>query len=237
MIIGSKIYRFDEIDSTNEYAKSLIKQAPEGAVVLADRQTAGRGRLGKNWYSPDGGLWMSVILRPPEMSLMSVIGGIAICEALSCYGVLAVIKWPNDILLNEKKIAGILTEIIDDSVILGIGINLNIRTFPEELQGIASSVFLETKKHFGKEMIYQTLCTELDYCYMLLRNQEIPHILMKWRNYTTMLGRDVIIELPDNKMMTGRVLDISNDGSLIMRLPTGKVERILAGEVRLKLVK
>lgn len=237
MIIGSKIYRFDEIDSTNEYAKSLIKQAPEGTIVLADRQTAGKGRLGKSWYSPDGGLWMSVILHPPQIALISVITGIAICESLSCYGVLAFIKWPNDILLNGKKIAGILTEIIGNVVILGIGINLNIRTFPEELKDYASSVFLETKKHLGKEMIYQTLCTELNYVYMLLKNKEVPHILMKWRNYTTMLGRDVIIELPDKKMMTGRVLDIANNGSLIIRLPTGKVERILAGECQLKLVK
>jgi len=237
MIIGSKIYRFDEVDSTNEYAKSLIGKAPEGTIVLADRQTAGKGRFGRSWYSPEGGIWMSVILRPPQMSLMSIIAGIAICETLSCYGVLPVIKWPNDILLNKKKIAGTLVEIVDDALILGIGINLNIRSFPEELKDIASSVFLETKKHFGEKMIYQTLCRELDYFYMLLKNNQVSHILTKWRNYTTMLGRDVIVVLPDNKMLTGRVLEISNEGALIILLPTGKVERILAGECQLKLVK
>jgi BirA family biotin operon repressor/biotin-[acetyl-CoA-carboxylase] ligase len=236
MIIGSKIYRFDEVDSTNEYAKSLIEHAPEGTIVVADRQTAGKGRLNKSWYSPEGGLWMSVILYPPDASLISIIAGIAICETLVCHGVLAVIKWPNDILLNKKKIAGTLVEIVDTTVICGIGINLNIRSFPEELKEYASSVFLETKKHFGREMIYQTLCSELDYFYGLLKNKKISSILTKWRNYTTMLGRDVIIELPNKKMITGRVLDLTNDGALIIMLPTGKVERIIAGDCQLKLV-
>ena len=162
MLIGSKLYYFDSLESTNEHAKTLIKGAPEGAVILVDQQTGGRGRFGKQWYSPEGGIWMSVILRPLDPSLITIIAGIAVCRALHMNGVLPGIKWPNDIVLNGKKIGGTLTEIIDKTIILGIGVNLNIREFPDELEATASSVFLETKKHLEKKMVFDVLCKKLD---------------------------------------------------------------------------
>ncbi len=233
MIIGSKVYYFDKIDSTNEYAKSLINTAPEGAVILADQQTKGKGRYGKTWFSPEDGIWMSVLLRPVKTSLITIAAGIAICEALHVSGVLAGMKWPNDILLNRKKIGGILTEIVDNTIIVGIGINLNVRKFPTKLKHVASSVLLETKKHLEKEMVYDDLCKQLDDCYLMLKNDLVSELLTKWRHYTIVLGQEVIIETADRKI-GGRVLDISNDGALVLQLPDNCVERIIAGACYLK---
>ncbi|MGB3480383.1 MAG: biotin--[acetyl-CoA-carboxylase] ligase [bacterium] len=233
MLIGSKLYYFDSLESTNEHAKTLIKGAPEGAVILVDQQTGGRGRFGKQWYSPEGGIWMSVILRPLDPSLIPIIAGIAVCRALHMNGVLPGIKWPNDIVLNGKKIGGTLTEIIDKTIILGIGVNLNIREFPDELEATASSVFLETKKHLEKKMVFDVLCKQLDDCYIMLKQNKVTDLLTEWRHYTILLGQQVVIEMPD-KELSGKVLDISRDGALIVMRSDGKIMKVVAGVCHLR---
>jgi len=233
MIIGCKLYYFDTIDSTNKYAKTLIGKVPEGTVVLADQQTDGKGRLNKKWYSPEGGLWMSVILQPDDTTLIPIVAAVAVCETLHMNGILAGIKWPNDILLNRKKIGGILTELIDTTIILGIGINLKIRKFPPELRTAASSVFIETKKSLEKKMVYDLLCKQLDDCYLMLKNNQVSELLTKWRHYTVLLGQQVTIETGEGRLL-GRVLDISNDGALVIMLPDGKIKRIVGGVCHLR---
>jgi len=230
MIVGCKVYHLDEVNSTNEYAKSLTNRAPEGAVILADLQTAGKGRLDRKWYSPEGGIWMSVILRPQKPNLIPVIGGIAICEAFNSYDILLGLKWPNDVLLNNKKVAGILTENVDGTSILGIGINLNIYEFPTELRSIASSIIIETEKNLDKMEVFYTICKELDTYYFMLTNNRIPEILLKWRLYTIMFGKAVRVVFPD-RVIVGRFIDISSDGSLVIASsPDGKIERVIGGE-------
>ena len=231
-MIGIKVYYFDRIDSTNEYAKSLINMVPEGTVILADQQTRGKGRHGRTWYSPADGIWMSVILRPQNVSLITVAAGVAVCETLRTVGVVPGMKWPNDIILKRKKIGGILTENVDESTIVGIGINLNMRQFPRGLKNVASSVFIETKKRLEKEMVYGILCTQLDDCYSLLKTGQTSELLTKWRHYSIMLGREVYIEAGDKKV-TGTVLDISNDGALMLMCPDRRVERIIGGACHL----
>jgi BirA family biotin operon repressor/biotin-[acetyl-CoA-carboxylase] ligase len=234
MIIGHKLYYLDTIDSTNEYAKKLIKDAPEGTVVLADEQTDGKGRFGKQWYSPKGGIWMSVILQPASISLVSITAGVAVCQALHMSGVLTGLKWPNDIVFNHKKIGGILTEIVDEKVIVGIGLNLNIRNFPAKLKDVASSVFLETKKHLEKKMVYDIVCKKFDDCYLMLKNNKVADLLTEWRHYTVLLGQEVTVEI-GKKLLSGRVVDIDRDGALIIVLPDGKVERVIAGSCVLRM--
>ena len=231
-MIGDKLYRFEEIGSTNEYAKSIALNADNGTVVFADTQTQGKGRFGKSWYSPPGGLYISVILKPSNPGLIPVMGGVSLCETLSRYDIIPGIKWPNDIMLNNKKIAGMLTENVDGTVVLGIGLNLNIQKFPEELASVASSVFLETKKHLDRFMIYQNLCSELDRFYSILESRRTSELLLLWRHYTIMLGRTVIITLPDRSIQ-GRVLDIDSRGALVIMLPDNKVERIIAGDCQI----
>ena len=118
-------------------------------------------------------------------------------------------------------------------MILGIGINLNIRKFPDELKDTASSIFLETKKHLEKKMIFDMLCRRLDDCYQILKEKQIRELLTEWRHYTILLGQEVIIEMPDRKVR-GKVLDISNDGALVIMNTDGNIERIVAGTCHLK---
>jgi BirA family biotin operon repressor/biotin-[acetyl-CoA-carboxylase] ligase len=233
MLIGNKLHYFDTISSTNDYAKTLIGEAPEGAVILADEQTDGKGRFGKKWFSPQGGLWMSVILQPPKDSLITLGAGVAVCKTLHMNGILPGIKWPNDIMLDNKKIGGILTEIIEQTIILGIGLNLNVRSFPPKLKNTASSVFLETKKHFEIKMIFDLLLKNLDEGYALIKQDKFSELLTEWRHYTILLGQQVIIDMGE-KSISGKVLDISNDGSLILMRTDGKIERVIGGVCKLR---
>lgn len=232
MIVGSRFFRLSEVESTNEYIKGILKDAPEGTVVLADVQTAGKGRSGRTWYSPEGGLWMSILLDHCEGCLMPLTAAVAICEAFELYDIRLGIKWPNDLFLNGKKVAGILTEVVDERAILGIGINLNVTQFPADLAQKASSVLVETKKHLNTQTVYQDVCYSVDKYYQYLREEKIDDLLTKWRDYTVMIGRDVRIELPDRVVM-GRVLDIDRHGALIVLRADYGVEHVIAGDCRL----
>lgn len=232
MIVGSKYYHLTQVESTNEYVKQMANDVPEGTVVLADKQTMGRGRSGHDWYSPEGGLWMSVLLAHHESCLVSLLAGVAICEVLEPYGIATGIKWPNDIMLNGKKIAGILCEVIDDKVVLGIGLNLNVRDFPDDLAGRASSVFAETRKHLDLQTVYHQLRAYLDADYQLLQRGEVDMLLDRWRKYSIMIDRDVTIELP-NRVIVGRVLDIDRQGGLVLMRADYGIEHVLAGNCRL----
>ncbi len=229
MIIGSKIYYFDSIESTNAYAKTLIGKTPEGTVIIADEQTAGKGRSDREWYSPAGGLWMSVIVKPSSFNLLAIAAGVAICEALHIHGILPGLKWPNDIMLNRKKIGGILIDIVDDHAAIGIGLNLNIRAFPDWLVNKASSVFIETKKLLDLKTVQEIVFKELDGCYMMLKNRREPDLLTKWRHYTIILGQQVAVELGGVRIR-GRVIDINNDGALVIMTSDQKIERVISGE-------
>lgn len=232
MLIGNKIHHFNSIGSTSEYAKNIIGGSPEGTVVLAEQQTDGKGRSGKAWYSPAGGIWMSVILRPKALSLVPIAAAVAVCETLYTHGILAGIKWPNDILMNRKKVGGILTEIVGEHVVLGIGLNLTMRTFPSELRMIATSVALETNRHLDKKMIFELLCKHLDDCYIMLQRGRSSEILDQWRHYTILLGQNVIIDMIDRKI-SGKVLDIDRDGGLVIMQPDGKICCVISGVCRL----
>lgn len=232
MIVGNKVYRLAEVSSTNEYVKQMLAHAPEGTVVVAETQTSGRGSRGRSWYSPEGGLWMSVLLKHHQNCLVSLLAGVAISETLASYGIEPKIKWPNDVLLNGRKIAGILPEVVDDNVILGMGINLNVRNFPDDLKKKASSVFMETKKHLDTQTFYHNLCRTLDKYYGLVKKAEVDALLSKWRKYTLMRGRDVRFELPD-RVVVGKVLDIDSCGALIIMRADYSIEHILAGDCML----
>jgi BirA family biotin operon repressor/biotin-[acetyl-CoA-carboxylase] ligase len=231
-MIGCKVYSLDVVDSTNEFAKVLIGTAPEGTVVWARQQTHGRGRFGKAWHSPEQGLWMSVVLRPANPALTTIAAGVAVCEALRMCDVSPSIKWPNDILLNTKKVGGILTEIVDHHVIVGIGLNLNIQSFPDELTDIASSVYLETKQRIDREHMLKCVCSQLERCYTMLTEDQVDALLSLWRSHAVFLGHDVIIEQGD-RIMTCTARDISETGALIVTLSDGRQERVVGGTCRL----
>ena len=243
---GKKVYHFKELESTNEFAKGISREASEWTVVIADKQTNAKGRLGRGWYSPEGGLWFSVILRPDAARhttpgstdilsvhpLIPLAAGVAVCESVSEFGLLARVKWPNDVLVRGKKLAGILAELEEETIVLGIGLNLNIDEFPEEISSTATSLLLEKGRTFDREDVLSSILKKLREKYALLREGNSESLLQQWRDSSVGLGRAILVHTPEGPLQ-GKAVDIDHDGALLLRLPSGEMKRVLAGDVNL----
>ena len=245
-IIGRKIYYHDVLESTMTEAKALANSnCEEGTVVIAGRQTGGRGRIHRNWISPEGGIWMSVILYPNlspcEVPLITLAAGVAICTFIEqLYKVCPGLKWPNDVLLNGKKICGILTEGKLgpnglDYCILGIGLNLNFdkACLPDELKEYASTVVSETGIQFNSEEVLKFLLLELGRTYNCFISGK-EKIISLWESYSITLGQNVSAFF-DNHTITGTAIRISEKGSLIILDEiSGKEVEVNSGEVSIR---
>lgn len=244
LIIGKKIIYFPETDSTNTQAKRFaIDGCPEGTVILADRQTMGRGRMSREWHSPGGaGIYMSIVVRPEislnELPKITLVAAVAAAEAVNASAnVKVLIKWPNDLLLNGKKICGILTELHSPEnensfVVVGIGINLNTpgEMFPEDIAGIATSVFIETRQKIPRITVIKSVIEYFDRWYDVFLNGGFPGILEKWKAYSEIIGRRIQVEQMD-ALITGTVIDIGSDGALILQDASKNIHRIYSGDV------
>ena len=242
--LGGKVHYFPELDSTNSFARQLAEGgAPEGAIVIAEAQTRGRGRLGRRWQSPPfGNLYFSVLLRPqlapalaPQITLMAAV---ALAETVAGFIPQSVtIKWPNDILVGGKKLAGILTEAACDSerleyVILGIGVNLNYRldAMPAEIRERATSIAELTGASVGRESFLGRLIHALDRCYGELEESGFAPLAPRWEAHFGLRGKQVRVELLD-QIVTGRAVGIDGDGALLIEDGQGARQRVLAGDV------
>ncbi|MEO2151618.1 MAG: biotin--[acetyl-CoA-carboxylase] ligase [Thermococcus sp.] len=231
------IITLDEVDSTNEYARRIAPKAPEGTVVVAKRQAAGRGRNGRRWASPEGGLWMTAILKPkssPEhVPKLVFVGALAVVDTLARYGIPAEIKWPNDVLVDGKKIAGILSECkLHSFALLGIGLNVNNRV-PEELRESAVSMAELTGRELNLERVLDSLLRSLSYWYSLFKSGQYGKILQSVRTRSSVLGKDVVILEDGEVVLRGRAVGIDDSGALLV--DTGKsVERAIYGDVSLR---
>lgn len=244
-IIGREVLFLEQTDSTNSRAHELGEAGgADGMVVIADRQSAGKGRLGRSWESPGGvNLYLSVLLRPalpprcaPQLTFVSAV---AVAQAIEEVGGLrAVVKWPNDILLGGCKVAGLLNEMNAETdrihyVILGIGVNLNMtrEQFPRELRYPATSVALETGRAVSRLTFTRCLLRRLDHLYRLYLGQGIGPILQLWQARFPLQGGRAAVDL-QGELLIGRVEGLDGDGALLLRLDNGRLERILAGDVR-----
>lgn len=234
------VYFMESVDSTNTRLKELARQgAPHGTVVAALGQTGGRGRLGRSFASPPGGLYLSILWRPdfpPEKAArLSCAGALAASAAIEeVCGISPNIKWPNDLLLNGKKISGILTEAAWQGegggfVIVGTGINVNTECFPAELKDIASSLYLETGRHWDLEQLAAAFIARLDSVYRGW-GEDGGAFIEEYRRRCVTPGRDILI---DNEGGRARVyaLSVEDDYSLLIRWPDGKTEKKSFGEI------
>jgi BirA family biotin operon repressor/biotin-[acetyl-CoA-carboxylase] ligase len=241
-IIGQEIIYYKEIESTNDAAKKLAQSGlQEGAVVIAEEQKRGKGRLGREFCSPLGGIWLSCILRPdikPTLATRATyIASLAIVKTIrKLSAVDAKIKWPNDILVGNKKVSGILTEMsaeLDkvDYLIVGMGINLNfpLDTFDESLHNKVTTIYHETGKKISRVKFVQALLEEIEMVYKKL--YDFKDILKEWKAYSYTLGKVVKI---DNKKeeIVGEAVDIAEDGALLVKVDD-KVRKFYSGEVSL----
>lgn len=234
------VYFMESVNSTNTRLKELARQgAPQGTVVAALRQTGGRGRLGRSFSSPPGGLYLSILWRPefpPEKaSRLSCAGALAACAAIEeVCGVSPDIKWPNDLLLGGKKISGILTEASWQGegrsfVIVGTGINVNTRSFPEELRDIASSLYLETGKSWELERLASAFVARLDSVYEGW-GEDGGAFIEEYRRRCITPGREVLIDHEGSRAKV-RALAVEDDYSLLIQWPDGRREKKSFGEI------
>jgi len=244
---GRSILFLREIGSTNDLAKELAGYgANEGTVVVAEKQTAGRGRLSRGWVSPKGGLWFSVVLRP-ELKPAEAVGlvfvaGLAVAEVLhELYAVKAETKWPNDVLVKGRKVCGILTEMNTTGekvnyVTVGIGVNANFdveKAFPEELRANATSLENELGRKVRLEELFKALLEKLENIYELFLKEGFAPVLGKWKKYAGFLGCQVEVTSETEKLV-GLALDVANDGALVVRLEDGTVKRVFVGNATLR---
>jgi BirA family biotin operon repressor/biotin-[acetyl-CoA-carboxylase] ligase len=244
-VLGKDIRYYDQINSTNEMAKTLAREgASEGTVVIADRQLSGKGRLGKHWDSPSGtGIWMSIILKPDIMpvqaSQLTLLAGLSVCEAVNkVTGLESRIKWPNDVVVNRKKVCGILTEMSAELdginyIIVGIGINVNTKEFTEELSH-ATSLSLEGGKDYMRRYIIKEILEVFEEDYMVYKKgRNIKHFLQRYKDNCITLNGDVKI-ITHQREYTAYAKDIAKDGSLIVTDEQGQEETIFSGEVSVR---
>lgn len=244
--IGRKIYYYDTISSTNIVAKEMALLEDEGTIVVAECQSSGRGRLGRSWQSPKGkGIWMSIILKPKanpiHVAKVTLIGAAAVNLALKDIGINSYIKWPNDIVINGKKVCGILTEMSSELnminyVIMGIGINVNLNKedFCKEISKVGTSLKIETEKKINRKKLLAKVLNRFEELYMpFVEKEDISQTIKICRENSALIGKEVRI-ICGGEERVGKVLNISDDGKLVIKYESGEIENLLSGEVSIR---
>ena len=225
---GCEIYYFDSIDSTNTKAKELAEEGhPSGTLVVADRQTAGKGRRGRSWESPTGiGIFMTLMLKPEinpnNASMLTLVAAMATTRAIRrVTGVPALIKWPNDIVMNGKKVCGILTEMSAqfdyiNHIVIGIGINVHNEDFPEEIAKTASSLYLESGQHIHRASLIEAFLEEFEDVYAeYLKTEDMEGLQKEYDAMLVNRGRQVRV-LDPKEPFEGKAMGITKKGELIV---------------------
>ena len=243
-VIGKSILSYETVASTNDVAYDLAKKgSPEGTVIVSEEQTAGKGRLGRLWVSPKGkGIYLSIILRPalppqaiPKLTLFAALSAARAIRTLT--GLTTQMRWPNDLLLDGKKVTGVLTEMNAEQdrvhfVIAGIGINVN--TAAEFLPSEATSLKIEKGEPVSRVSLTRSLLEEFDQLYTSFGEGKTDEALEECRKLSAVLGTHVTVEQVNGRK-EGYALDIDEEGALLLRRDDGLTERILSGDlVKLK---
>lgn len=243
-LIGRRVMVYQRLGSTNDKAKRLAEVGePEGTLVIADEQTAGRGRLQRLWWAPPGtALLMSLIFRPDlaphQAQRLTMLCSLAICEAITgTTGLAPAVKWPNDVLLRGRKVCGILTELGLKGprlayAVVGMGININV-DFSEvgELAHTATSLAQELGHEVSRLELLRAILVGIDKRYARLRAGENPHA--EWAARLATLGQRVVVTTP-SEQLRGIAVGVDDDGALFLRDENGRLRRILAGDVTLR---
>ena len=245
--IGKELYVFNEVSSTNTVAKFLsMHDVENGTVIISEKQTDAKGRSGKYWESPLGGVWLSIILKPnvdhSKLPLITLATGVAVAKTLEKIGVEnPEIKWPNDIMIDGKKVCGILTEAVAklntiENVIVGVGIdaNLEISEFPEELQAGTTTLKKELGRDGDENLLIKTFLEEFEKISETFYNKEYEKILKDWRKRSYTIGKIVEVREPFNTYYDAYVAGIGKEGALIVEKIDGTLEKVISGECIIK---
>ena len=244
--IGREIHHFEKISSTNAAAKQQARKgAKEGTAIIAETQTRGKGRLNRPWISPKGGIWLSIILKPEiavgDTPKITLITSVAVAKTLrEMFDLKAEIKWPNDVLIDSRKVCGILCEAVlkgktVDFIIVGIGVNANFTSeaLPKDLQTTATTLKEVLKKDIDREKFVCLLLKEFENNYKMLRKRKFEGLLEEWRSMAGFLGKKVRITSFDEEFH-GVAVDIDKNGALIVKLADGTVRKVISGDVTVR---
>ncbi len=246
-LIGGNIQHFVEIDSTNNYAKKIANEGcAHGTVIVADRQTMGRGRIGRQWQSDTSeGIWVSLVLRPdlePEnIQIITLAASVAVVEAIKeTQGIVCGIKWPNDIILDGRKLGGILTELSAEPghvnyVVVGIGINANqdSEIFDYEIRQRAVSLKMHKGESVSRSHLLGSILTNFEKIYKYVLHGKNKDIIDKWTDYSVTIGKEVKVAYRDVEYI-GTAQSIAHDGRLIVKCKDGVIREIAAGEIQVR---
>jgi len=248
-LIGRTIHFFRQVTSTNDIAKELAaKGAREGTVIVAETQTHGRGRLGREWTSPKGGIYLSLILRPKvslkDASKLTLTTSVAAARTIQkLYHLKAQIKWPNDVQLDGKKVCGILTEAVTRGktayfVVVGIGVNANVdlTTLPPSLRGSSTSLKRELQREIEREEFLSALLNEVERYYNAFTRGKFSSVLKEWRSLCSHLDSQVKVTSFD-ETFEGQAVDVDENGALLVKLKDGTTQRVVSGDVTVEPIK
>lgn len=247
-VFGKEIEILKTVDSTNNYLKLRAQdKADEGLVAIAEQQTEGKGRKGKSFFSPTGSsIYMSVLLKPKikisNINLITIIAAISVVEAIyNTSEIQTSIKWVNDVMYNNKKLCGILTEASIEGesgdinyIVLGIGINVKKINFPDDIKNVATSLGNITSIDYNRNELIGQLLNQLENNYNKLFSNNQCELINSYRNYLSMLGNEINVILSDSTYRA-KALDIDENAHLIIQLPSGEITKINCGEISIKL--
>ncbi|MDQ0218964.1 biotin--[acetyl-CoA-carboxylase] ligase [Peribacillus cavernae] len=245
-IFGKSVHYEESVESTQKIAHRLAGDgASEGTLVVAEEQTFGKGRLSRSWHSPKHtGVWMSLILRPnipfhqaPQLTLLTAVAVVQGIEEAT--DLMPGIKWPNDILINQKKVTGILTELQAEadrihSVIIGIGINVNQKNddFPEDLRQKASSLFIESGQPVSRARLIQHILAKMEQLYQLYLDKGFTPIKILWESYAVSLGKEIKASTL-TETLYGKALGITDEGVLLLEDNAGQIHTIYSADIEI----
>lgn len=249
-IIGREIIFFESVGSTNDTAMEIgaQREEPEGIVVIADSQKSGKGRLGRSWLSPPGGnLYFTILLRPSfpphEAPLLTLMAAVAVVSAIREHtGLKAEIKWPNDIFVKGKKTGGILMEMRADAkrinlLALGIGVNVNLfpEMLPEGVKELTTTLKQEARRSIDRVKLFEIMLGRLEYWYKIRLSGDKKVLFNEWLSLDSTIGKEVKVARTglsaEDKIISGIAEGINDDGQLLIRLSSGEIEKVSAGDV------
>ena len=246
-LLGNRIFVSRVVASTNDWAEELASfGAEEGTITIAETQTGGKGRLGRQWVSPKGGLYFSVVLKPKVKPAEAVglvfVAGLAVAGVLrEAYCLRVETKWPNDVLVDGKKVCGVLSEMNSTGntvnfIVLGVGLNANFvveETLPEELWEKTISIEVALGRRVRLEELFRALVEKLEAVYDRFLKEGLSVILEEWKSYADFLGKEVEVRV-DSEKFVGLALDVDGEGALVVKLKDGTVKRVFVGDVSLR---
>jgi|TARA_B100001964_G_C14133087_1_gene553876 BirA family biotin operon repressor/biotin-[acetyl-CoA-carboxylase] ligase len=248
----NKVFYFKTLSSTNSKAKSLAKKGFDKVIVIADKQTSGKGRFKRKWVSSLGGLYMTILLKEKDLSRVKYLTFIASIAVAKTIKLNSKVKWPNDVLISGKKICGILTETVykqhsvsdrrhfslppphnptkDNYALIGIGVNVNQKKFSKDISDKATSLTLETNKEYDIKKIINEIVKEFNSLYKYYNNKKYNEIIKIWKKYSCTLGKKIRAETLSG-VYVGKAVGVDEDCNLVLKLKNGKRKKIIEGDI------